>query len=191
MPDWIKEHWIRFLEIFLSLIFIICGWRFYEDIVHERNNFNLFGYIASIATLYALIIAILEVAQNLYRSKSLIQEVRDIQKDNRDYAIGVFSRENISIIEDIDDYLVMDEYLSAKACLKSLSRNFYQIPGKISDIEENRLRIDRIHEFITDYCRAVNYDKIPQQQKKNILNDLRNLKRELNTHIRSNNEKAM
>lgn len=187
---WFKEHWIRCLEVILLIIFFLFGWFLRDYIVIDKNNFNYFSYIASIVTIYALIVSFLEISNGLYRSRTLIQESRKIHEDNRAYAIGVFSNEIVNIIEDIDHYLVEDNYFSAKACLKAFSRNFYKIPGELSDKECNKNVVDGIHDFVNSWYRAANYDKIPQGEKNSVLRDLRNLKKEINEYIRMHNEKV-
>lgn len=71
MPEIIKDNWIRIVYAISCIIIIILGCIYQTDVVGTNKNMNLFSYYASIATIIALIISIMEILYTVSVAKSV------------------------------------------------------------------------------------------------------------------------
>lgn len=66
-----KDNYIRILYIIVcAIIFFIC-YKFQVDVISINENMNMFSYYASVATVIALLISIMEILYNVSITKSI------------------------------------------------------------------------------------------------------------------------
>lgn len=71
MVEKIKDNWIRGLYILLCGLIVFFCYQYQSDVISISENMNLFSYYASVATVIALLISIMEILYNVSITKSI------------------------------------------------------------------------------------------------------------------------
>ncbi|HEJ0283289.1 TPA: hypothetical protein SLP08_003046 [Citrobacter freundii] len=71
MAEKIKDNWIRGLYILLCGFIVFFCYQYQSDVISISENMNLFSYYASVATVIALLISIMEILYNVSITKSI------------------------------------------------------------------------------------------------------------------------
>ncbi|MDC9734321.1 MULTISPECIES: hypothetical protein [Proteus] len=71
MFEKIKDNWIRIVYAIICLIIIVFSYTYQVDIVSSSTSMNLFSYYASVATIIALLISIMEILYAASIAKSI------------------------------------------------------------------------------------------------------------------------
>ncbi|UFH69778.1 hypothetical protein [Morganella morganii] len=71
MCDILKDNYIRILYIIACGVIIYICKKYQADIISTNENMNIFSYYASVATLIALFISIMEILYNVSITKSI------------------------------------------------------------------------------------------------------------------------
>lgn len=71
MWEKIKDNWIRIIYAIICFLIIGFGYKYQVDIVSTSTSMNLFSYYASIATIVALLISIMEILYTVSIAKSI------------------------------------------------------------------------------------------------------------------------
>ena len=71
MREKIKDNWIRIVYAIICILIIALGYTYQVDIVSPPTSMNLFSYYASVATIVALLISIMEILYAVSITKSI------------------------------------------------------------------------------------------------------------------------
>ncbi|MGC0936661.1 hypothetical protein WKG99_14565 [Pantoea agglomerans] len=71
MSEKIKDNWFRIAYVILCIVIVILGCIYQDNIVGTNASMNLFSYYASVATIIALIISIMEILYTVSIAKTI------------------------------------------------------------------------------------------------------------------------
>lgn len=110
MWEKIKDNWIRMAYFIICLLIIFLGCFYQNAIVSTSTNMNLFSYYASVATIVALLISIMEILYAVSITKSI--KIRSMFNLTRfKYTTGIsYSHECVSFYDQCLSDLATKKY---------------------------------------------------------------------------------
>ncbi|MBE4975477.1 hypothetical protein IMX17_19045 [Serratia sp. X3] len=152
MWEKIKDNYIRVLYIIASVSIVYVCYIYQSDIISKNENMSMFSYYASVATVVALLISIMEIFYNISITKSIESRSQSYLAKFKDTTGLSFAHECVSYYDQ---------------CLNDLATKKYPI------LVANFTIAKKLHISLANYFMAEE-DKKEFDDKKKSLNELEN-----------------
>ncbi|WP_241618905.1 hypothetical protein [Rosenbergiella epipactidis] len=182
MIDKIKDNVFRIIYALLCLLICVGSWHYQDDILSSSVRMLVFSYYASVATVIALIIAVLEIFYAIKITKSIQQKTQERIDTFKNQTVSHLSHVCSSYYESAIDDLVNHQYsqlsLNFRVALKlhrNIANNF--ISKEDRDLFEDKKNIlDELEKNIHDARCMPLKEKISTRTSKKIRESLMEIK---------------
>ncbi|MFC7777702.1 hypothetical protein ACFQW4_11545 [Pantoea sp. GCM10028869] len=165
MREKLKDNKFRIFYTLLCVILCVISWVFQKEISESQSNMLAFSYYASVATLVALIIAVMEIIYAIRLSKSTQEKMKERVDWFKNQTVSHLSHLCSSYYESSLDDLANNQYgqlsLNFRFALKlhrNIAHNFISPDDKII--------FDTKSEIINKLEKDIQYARfIPPQEK--------------------------
>ena len=127
--EFIRNHWIRFAYLLISVGVIVASLSFKEKIISTDGYLNEFSYFGVVTTVIALVVAIFEVLHSVSVSKSIRDEARKILQQARDINGASFVSECLAALDEANEHVSGERYVLSLKCFQHFRRTYLRISG--------------------------------------------------------------
>lgn len=182
MRQKIKDNIFRVIYAFACLLICIISWKYQDAILLSDIGMKIFSYYASVATVIALIIAVMEIFYAIKITKSIQQKTQEKIESFKNQTVSHLSHVCSSYYESAIDDLANHQYsqlsLNFRFALKlhrNIANNFISTEDKIL-FDEKKSVLDVLEKNIHDARSMPVAQKLPTRNSKKIRESIMEIK---------------
>ncbi len=125
----LKDNWIRFAYIFVSVAVAIAASRYKVDVLASTKSLNEFSYVGTVATIIGLIIAASEVVHSLRVSIAIRKEANKLFSAAKALDGASSISECLSSLDEVSRLISSEDYEFSLRCFQHFRRTYARVPG--------------------------------------------------------------
>lgn len=130
----LKDNWIRFAYIFVSVAVAIAASRYKVDVLASTKSLNEFSYVGTVATIIGLIIAASEVVHSLRVSIAIRKEANKLFSAAKALDGASSISECLSSLDEVSRLISSEDYEFSLRCFQHFRRTYARVPGSGAEI---------------------------------------------------------
>ncbi|MBL8261354.1 MAG: hypothetical protein JNM58_02930 [Xanthomonadaceae bacterium] len=130
----LKDNWIRFAYVFVSVAVAIAASRYKSDVLASTDSLNEFSYVGTVATVIGLIIAASEVVHSLRVSIAIRKEANKLFSAAKALDGASSISECLSSLDEVGRLISSEDYEFSLRCFQHFRRTYARVPGNGAEI---------------------------------------------------------
>lgn len=195
MCEKLKDNKFRVFYTIACVFLCVTSWIFQKEISESQSNMLVFSYYASVATLVALIIAVMEIVYAIRINKSTQEKMRERVEGFKNQTVSHLSHVCSSYYESSLDDLANNQYgqlsLNFRFALKlhrNIANNFISSDDKAIFDTKNDV-INKLEKNIQDARYIPAQEKLPNKKSREIRESIMEIKNMIDSkHTFTNKE---